>query len=32
MDSAHQQATEFDQLLEDVIERYRIILEQLAEL
>jgi len=32
MDPANQQATEFDQLLEDVIERYRIILEQLAEL
>ncbi len=32
MDPATQQATEFDQLLKDVIERYRIILEQLAEL
>lgn len=32
MDSAHQQATEFDQLLADVIERYRAVLEELAEL
>ncbi len=32
MDSTHQQATEFDQLLVDVIERYRAVLEELAEL
>ncbi len=32
MDSARQQATEFDQLLVDIIERYRAVLEELAEL
>ncbi len=30
--SAHQEATEFEQLLVDIIERYRAVLEELAEL
>ncbi len=32
MDSTRQQAAEFDQLLVDIIERYRAALEELAEL
>ncbi len=32
MDSANEEATEFDQLLANVIERYRAVLEELAEL
>ncbi len=32
MDSTDQHAAEFDQLLVDVIERYRAVLDELAEL